>query len=62
MTKMTKQGVRDLDAGKPRPKKAEPRELPLMQFCKHPRMRRTPHGDTYCPDCKRMWDWNGEEY
>jgi hypothetical protein len=61
-TKLTKQGVRDLDAGRPRPKKAEPRELPVMQFCKHPRMKTVEGFGDYCPDCKRLWDWDGKEW
>jgi len=60
--KLTKQGVRDLDAGRPKPTKPKPIDLPPSQFCEHKRARTDPlTGDRYCPDCGRMWDWNGNE-
>lgn len=60
--KMTRQGVRDLDEGRPK-RKPNIVELPVVQFCKHPKVKKDGlTADTYCPDCGTRWDWNGKEY
>lgn len=61
MTKLTKQGVRDLNHLKgPKGKKLD--MPPSHQMCKHPERIRHFSGDTQCKDCGVMWDWNGNPY
>jgi len=63
-TKLTRQGVRDLNhlPSKPRGRRLE---LPPQQTinCKHPNKREVSlTGETYCLDCGKNWDWDGKEY
>lgn len=63
MDKLTKQGVRDLDAKFGRVKRPKADDPPKQAFvCHHARVRRLDSGDTYCLDCPTTWDWNGMPY
>ncbi len=61
-TKLTKQGVRDLNdlKGKSRGRRVDAPPSGLM--CKHVRTRKEGHGDTVCMDCDASWDWQGMPY
>jgi hypothetical protein len=60
--KMTRQGVRDLDALYGKPKPAKIFDVPQNQLCDHSRTKRIGNGDTMCLACGTMWDWDGNEY
>ena len=72
--KLTRQGVRDLDAklGKPKPKRPAPEEAPPAvqaqidkHFCRHPKeARKREHltGEEWCRACGQLWDWDGKPY